>query len=155
MAKRALATAAALATTASLTEAIVKAPAQTTVGGYQITLTAFIPVAPDDLKKQAEIPTILLAIQEGEKTFADLSGHLKQVEFRAPFTRKRMPEAEAKALLGIIDAPLLDGIDDGQSKPEEPLDPDFDEVGKDHDPETGGVKDDDIDQDDLQDDPYA
>lgn len=69
-----------------------------TVQGFAIGLTAFIPIDPKDFRKQAEIPMLLLDIQEGRKTIADLAGHLKQVEFRAQNTRKRVTADEYEEL---------------------------------------------------------
>lgn len=67
----------------------------TTIGGFAIGIVGFIPIPADDLKAQAAIPTLLLDIQEGRKTMAELIPMMKQVELRQSFTRKRVPKAEA------------------------------------------------------------
>lgn len=72
-----------------------------TVSGFAIGLTAFIPVDPKDLRKQAEIPLLLLDIQEGKKTIADLAPYLRQTEFRQQHTRKRVSEAEYDDLFDL------------------------------------------------------
>lgn len=71
---------------------------QKTVSGYSIGVFAFIPVAPGDLRKQSEVPLLLLDIQEGRKTVADLAPYLKQVEFRQQHNRKRVTDEEYNAL---------------------------------------------------------
>lgn len=87
---------------------VAPASATTTVGGFQIGIIGFIPVDPSDLRKQAEIPMLLLDIQEGRKTIADLAPHLRQMEFRQQHTRKRVPVDEARELF----AKPEDGDDD-------------------------------------------
>ena len=54
----------------------------TTVDGFAMQVLAFIPVPRKDLKKQVEISTLLIDINEGRKTVADLVPFMKNVEFR-------------------------------------------------------------------------
>lgn len=77
---------------------IAPGPQTTTIAGFQIGIIAFIPIDPADLRKQAEVPLILLDIQEGKKSLADLAPYLKQVEFRQQHVRKRVPLDEARNL---------------------------------------------------------
>jgi hypothetical protein len=70
-----------------------------TVSGYTVQVTAFIPISPDDLKMQAEIPMLLLDIKEGRKSFSALEPNLKQVEFRQEFIRKRVPAEVFSSLM--------------------------------------------------------
>ena len=69
----------------------------TTVGGYAFALYGFIPVAANDLRKQAEIPALLLDIQDGKRPMADIVQHLHDIELRQQYTRKRVTTAQAKA----------------------------------------------------------
>lgn len=71
----------------------------TTVSGYAISILAFIPVSKKDLARQVEIPTLLLAIQSGEKTIADLSGYLVGTDMKMNFINKRFPIDEARKML--------------------------------------------------------
>ena len=66
------------------------ADAQTTVSGYAFQLLGFIPVDPKDLRKQTEIPGILLDISENKRPISDIMPFLKEVEIRQQFTRKRV-----------------------------------------------------------------
>ena len=72
------------------------AAATTTVGGYAFTLHGFIPVATNDLRKQSEIPALLLDIQEGKRPLSDLMPHLKETDIRQQFTRKRVSPEQAR-----------------------------------------------------------
>lgn len=74
-------------------------PQTTTVAGFQIGILAFIPIDPADLRKQAEVPLLLLDIQEGVKSLSDLTPYLKQVEFKQQHVRKRVPLDEYRALI--------------------------------------------------------
>ncbi len=68
----------------------------TTVGGYAFTLHGFIPVATNDLRKQSEIPALLLGIHEGKRPLSDLMPHLKETDIRQQFTRKRVSPEQAR-----------------------------------------------------------
>lgn len=74
-------------------------PETTTLSGYAIQIMGFIPIPKGDLEKQAEIPLLLLAIQKGEKTVADLAEHLQGLEFRQQYSNKRFPVEEAARML--------------------------------------------------------
>lgn len=80
------------------------APVTKTVQGFAVGLTAFIPVDQKDLRKQAEIPLLLLDIQEGKKTLADLAPYLKQIDFRQQHVRKRVTEDEYSELFQKAEA---------------------------------------------------
>lgn len=69
----------------------------TTVDGFAMQVLAFIPVPRKDLKKQVEISTLLIDINEGRKTVADLVPFMKNVEFRQQHVRKRFTVAEVNA----------------------------------------------------------
>lgn len=71
--------------------------AHTMVHGFAIQIMGFIPIPKNDLKKQVEISTLMLDIQEGKKSFADLATHMKQTEYRAQHVGKRVQEADAAA----------------------------------------------------------
>ena len=126
--------------TEATTPATPAAPAQVTVSGYSVVLTAFIPVASDDLKKQALIPTIMAGIQEGTHTFADLAPHLKQEEFKTAYIRKRMPKDEAAEIMGLAKPEAGNA---GQSEQKDEGEESSDDHGKtdgdaeDYDPDTG------------------
>ncbi len=110
-----------------------------TVQGFAIGLNAFIPVDPKDLRKQAEIPMLLLDIQEGRKGIADLQPYLKQIDFRQQHVRKRVSEAEFNDFFAVEQtkpaaqeedsktdlAPELEETDNEDTAVH---DPDFDEV---------------------------
>lgn len=64
-------------------------PAMTTVAGFAVQIIGFIPIPRDDLKKQVEISTLMLDIQDGRKTFEALAPHLKNVEYRAVHLNRR------------------------------------------------------------------
>lgn len=101
---------------------IAPGPQSTTVAGFQIGIIAFIPIDPADLRKQAEVPLLLLDIQEGNKSLADLAPYLKQVEFRQQHVRKRVPLDEARDL--FAEATAANEEDGG-----EPADPENGEDG--------------------------
>jgi len=71
----------------------------TTISGYAIQILAFIPIGKKDLKRQAEIPILLLDLQEGRKTIADLAPYLHAPEVRQTFINKRFPITDAKVML--------------------------------------------------------
>lgn len=82
-------------------DAVMPAKEQTTtVSGYAIQILAFIPIGKKDLKKQAEIPVLLMDIIEGRKTIADLAEHLHELDMRQQYTNKRFEIEKAKVLLG-------------------------------------------------------
>lgn len=72
-------------------------PATKQVQGYTVQILGFIPIPKDDLRKQSEIPMLILDVQEGRKTFADLEPHLKAVEFRCNHTGRRVEQSELDA----------------------------------------------------------
>ena len=110
------------------------ADAQTTVSGYAFQLLGFIPVDPKDLRKQTEIPGILLDISEGKRPISDIMPFLKEVEIRQQFTRKRVsmktkreydaPASDASEVVTGDEQPAADAAeanekaeaDDGQVK---------------------------------------
>ncbi len=92
------------------------AAATTTLSGFAVQVTGFIPIPKDDLRKQAEIPLLLLDIQEGKKTLADLMPHLRDLEFKQGHVNKRFEVSKAYEMLG-----------NGDADPDD-ADPDFDEV---------------------------
>lgn len=112
-----------MARTTTTTPVPAAAPAatpMTTVSGFAVSILAFIPIDPKDLRKQAEIPLLLLDIQEGKKTVADLAPYLKDTEFRQQHIRKRFTVEEAKRLMG--QEPVLDEQEDkseGEDIPDE------------------------------------
>lgn len=73
----------------------VAAPAMTMVHGFAIQILAFIPIPKDDLRKQAEIPLLLLDINEGKKSITDLVPHLRGIEFRQQHLGRRVTVDEA------------------------------------------------------------
>lgn len=108
-----------MARTTTTTPVPAAAPAatpMTTVSGFAVSLLAFIPVDTKDLRKQAEIPLLLLDIQEGKKSIADLAPYLKETELRQQHIRKRFTVDEAKRLLGT--EPVLDEKEEADA-PEE------------------------------------
>lgn len=112
----------------------------TTVSGFAVSIMAFIPIGAKDLRKQAEIPMLLLDIQEGKKTIADLAPYLKNPEFRQQHLRKRFTQEEAAELLGTATKPLLEDEDKSQQEETEQPGETGDDV--DHDPETGEITED-------------
>lgn len=76
--------------------AVTPAP-QTQQQGYAVQILGFIPIPKGDLRKQIEIPQLLLDISEGRKTLSDLVPHLKAVEFRQHFTGRRFTVDEVRA----------------------------------------------------------
>lgn len=113
------------------TPTAVAVAASKTVSGFAIGLTAFIPVDPKDLRKQSEIPMILLDIQEGKKDVSALLPYLKQIEFRQQHVRKRVTEAEYTELFAVK-GPAKVETEEG----DEPMTKE--EVK--HDPETGEIE---------------
>jgi len=80
----------------------------TTVSGYAIQILAFIPIGKKDLEKQVAIPTLLLDIQNGHKTIADLAPYLHDHEMRQNFINKRFPIATAAKMLAPAEPPKTD-----------------------------------------------
>jgi hypothetical protein len=72
-------------------------PAMTMVSGFGVQINGFIPIPKDDLKRQIEVPQLLLDIQEGRKTLADLTPHLVAVDFRMQHVGRRVTVDEANA----------------------------------------------------------
>lgn len=90
--------------------------AMKTVQGYTIQLLAFIPVATNDLRTQAAIPTILMNIEDGTGKIEDLMPYLKQMEFRVQNTRKRVTEDEFAALFSVAEGSQnMDGLSGASS----------------------------------------
>jgi hypothetical protein len=48
------------------------------------------------LRKQSEIPALLLDIQEGKRPLSDLMPHLKETDIRQQFTRKRVSPEQVR-----------------------------------------------------------
>lgn len=69
----------------------------TTVDGYAIQIMGFVPIPKGDLRKQIEIPQLMLDITEGRKTVADIIPHMKGMETRQQYLRRRFEVAEVKA----------------------------------------------------------
>ena len=65
--------------------------------GYAVQMLGFIPIHKGDLRKQSEIPLLLLDIQEGRKTIADLIPHIKDVEFRQQHVGRRVTAEQMEA----------------------------------------------------------
>jgi hypothetical protein len=107
-----------LKTNAAPTPAVVEQAAKI-VSGYAVQVMAFIPVDKKDLRKQAEIPMLLLDVQEGEKTLADLAPHLKMTEVRQQFVGKRMTATEYAALFPSVAA----SADEEENKGSEETEP--------------------------------
>lgn len=76
----------------------------TTLSGFAVSVLAFIPIDKKDLRKQAEIPMLLLDIQEGKKDITALAPHLKNIEFRQQHINKRFTAEEAAQLMGTAPA---------------------------------------------------
>lgn len=73
------------------------APSMTMVHGFAVQIMGFIPIPRDDLKKQVEISTLMLDVQEGRKTAADLTPHMRGVEYRAVHLGRRVSAEDAAA----------------------------------------------------------
>jgi hypothetical protein len=69
--------------------------AHTMIHGFAVQINGFIPIPKNDLKKQVEVSTLMLEIEEGKKTIADLAAHMKQVEYRAQHLGRRVESGEA------------------------------------------------------------
>lgn len=100
-------------TTTPVPTAAPAAEPMTTLSGFNVSVLAFIPIDPKDLRKQAEIPLLLLDIQEGKKTISDLAPYLKDVEFRQQHIRKRFTKADADKMMGP--ASVLDDSDQDET----------------------------------------
>lgn len=103
---------------AAPTATAVAAPVSKTVQGFAVGFTAFIPVDPKDLRKQAEIPMLLLDIQEGKKDISALIPFLRQQEFRQQHVRKRVTEDEYAELYATPKPKAVEPDTDGSAKPE-------------------------------------
>jgi hypothetical protein len=79
---------------------VAAAVAMTTAHGYAIQIMGFVPIPRDDLRKQAEIPLLILDIQEGRKPLSELVPHLKGLEFRHNYLGRRITVDEAAAWRG-------------------------------------------------------
>lgn len=75
----------------------VTAPAMTQVQGFAVQIIGFIPIPKNDLRRQSEIPLLLLDINEGRKPLSDLTPLLRSVEFRQQHVGKRVTVDEFKA----------------------------------------------------------
>jgi len=72
-------------------------PAMTQVQGFAVQIIGFIPIPKNDLRRQSEIPLLLLDINEGRKPLAALTPLLRGVEFRQQHVGKRVTVDEFKA----------------------------------------------------------
>jgi hypothetical protein len=115
-------------TTTPVPTAAPAAEPMTTLSGFNVSVLAFIPIDPKDLRKQAEIPLLLLDIQEGKKTVADLAPYLKDVEFRQQHIRKRFTKADADKMMGPVSV-----FDDSEGMTHTPETTDLDEHGREED----------------------
>ena len=73
------------------------APAMTQVQGFAVQIIGFIPIPKNDLRRQSEIPLLLLDINEGRKPLSDLTPLLRSVEFRQQHVGKRVTVDEFKS----------------------------------------------------------
>ncbi len=62
----------------------------TTIGGYRVRIDAFVPVNKKDLKQQAEVTTLLAAVQSGEKSVASIGDILTQAEIKIDYVNRRV-----------------------------------------------------------------
>lgn len=81
----------------------------TTIGGHAVQIIAFIPDNKADMRAQAKVLDLLADVKEGKLSVADLAPHLRGIEVRAVYTRKRFTAEEAKALQAPVAAAKLDG----------------------------------------------
>lgn len=72
--------------------------ATTTLAGYAVQLTGFIPVSKKDLRKQADIPLLLLDVQEGRRPASDIIPLLRQLDIRQQYVNKRFTPEEIKLM---------------------------------------------------------
>lgn len=78
------------------------APAgSTTIGGHAVQILAFIPDNKADMRGQARLLELLADLKDGTKTIVDLADHLKAVEVKANYTRRRFTPEEAAALYAV------------------------------------------------------
>lgn len=84
------------------TPAPTPAPAgSTTIGGHAVQILAFIPDNKNDMRGQAKLLELLADLKDGNKTIVDLADHLKAVEVKANYTRRRFTPEEAAALYAV------------------------------------------------------
>lgn len=94
----------------------------TMIHGFAIQVLAFIPIPKDDLRKQAEIPLLLLDINEGKKTLADLVPHLRGIEFRQQHTGRRVSVDEVNSWKQPVKPADQSGEQDGEQEHKEDAD---------------------------------
>lgn len=104
-------------TTPAPTPVMPQAEQTTTVSGYAIQILAFIPIGKKDLAKQVAIPTLLLDIQNGTKTIADLAPYLHDHEMRQNFINKRFPVQTAAKMLSPVEPPKTDNSEPMTDRP--------------------------------------
>lgn len=73
-------------------------PSSVTLSGFAIMVTGFIPIPKNDLRKQAEIPLLLLDVQEGKRPAADIIPLLKDMEIRQQHINKRFTPEQVAAM---------------------------------------------------------
>jgi hypothetical protein len=61
-------------------------------------LTGFIPIPKNDLRKQADVPLLLLDVQEGRKSPAEIIPFLKDLEIRQQHINKRFTPEQVAAM---------------------------------------------------------
>ncbi len=70
------------------------APAMTMVHGYAVQIMGFIPIPRSDLRKQAEVPLLILDIQEGRKPLSELVPMLRGLDLRQNYLGRRVTVEE-------------------------------------------------------------
>lgn len=85
-------------------------PPMTTAQGYAIQILGFIPIPKNDLRRQIEVSQLLMDVNDGKKTAAELVPHMKQIEYRQQHVGKRITVEEARAW----NAPLTDKRPDNE-----------------------------------------
>jgi hypothetical protein len=105
--------------------AAVTAPAMTQVQGFAVQIIGFIPIPKNDLRRQSEIPLLLLDINEGRKPLSALTPLLRSVEFRQQHVGKRVTVDEFKAWQELDNPPKVE-----EEQTEEQIEEEFDEVGE-------------------------
>lgn len=70
----------------------------TTIGGHAVQILAFIPDNVKDMRAQSKLLELLADIKDGTKTVVDLAPHMKAIEVKANYVRKRFTTEEAAAM---------------------------------------------------------
>jgi hypothetical protein len=77
-----------------MTQTTAAAEPMTTVNGFAVQVMGFIPVPKSNLSEQIRISTLLLDVQEGRKSPAELIPLLREPDFRANNLNRRFPVAD-------------------------------------------------------------